>query len=159
MRREKNKRKEKEAKKNYVLIKDTTIASASKADDIHDNGWCTIITRDYEWLTHSFASIFTQEFLLKKYDEWKYIPLLIQIHPNAFQEVRINIFDFFVVYDAGGIFFIPYFYTLNFICIQKIKIQIIEQKSNKLYPIITDLLNLCLTSRIMNFLFLFIKKN
>jgi len=38
MRREKNKRKEKEAKKNYVLIKDTTIASASKADDIHDNG-------------------------------------------------------------------------------------------------------------------------
>jgi hypothetical protein len=32
------KKKEKEAKKNYVLIKDTPIASASKAEDRHDNG-------------------------------------------------------------------------------------------------------------------------
>jgi len=36
--REKEKKQEKEAKKNYVLTNDTPIASASKVDDRHGNG-------------------------------------------------------------------------------------------------------------------------
>jgi len=40
MREEKKEKKQKKKakKNNYVLIKDTPVASASKAKDIHDNG-------------------------------------------------------------------------------------------------------------------------
>jgi len=36
--REKKKKRKKQKKNNYVLIKDTPVASASKAKDKHDNG-------------------------------------------------------------------------------------------------------------------------
>jgi len=74
-------------------------------------------------------------------------------------------FDFFVNYDATGIFFIPFFYTLNFICIQKIKIQIIEQKYNKIYPIFVEKIFNRFIVPLLNLkdnefsLFLFIQKN